>query len=241
MLKFFEDAIRGGLSFIADRLCETEGTKKAIFHIDMNNLYGTAQGMPLPIGDFYWHPNPEIFMKKEILDALTLDSEEGYYLEVDLSYPTELHSQRSHFYFPCCPETKVMKYDDLSKTSKELLIQKRGSKTEAKKYKSVKLVSSFLPKKKYKLHYMALLQCLRFGLKLEHVHRVVCFRQMRFAKPFLDFMTQKRSQSRSKLEENQCKNIANQLYGKSIERYVYAHIFFVSNFFNKNSQISILE
>ena len=30
-------------------------------------------------------------------------------------------------------------------------------------------------------------------------------------------MTQKRSQSRSKLEENQCKNIANQLYGKSIE------------------------
>ena len=72
---------------------------------------------------------------------------------------------------------------------------------------------------------MLLLQCLQLGLKLERVHRVVCFRQMRFAKPFLDFMTQKRSQSRSKLEENQCKNIANQLYGKSIERYVHVRIF----------------
>ena len=45
MLKFFEDAIRGGLSFIANRLCETESTKKASptrFRHGQNGAMGIA-------------------------------------------------------------------------------------------------------------------------------------------------------------------------------------------------------
>ena len=39
-LKFFEDAIRGGLSYASERLTDTRVTGKTLMHWDINNLYG---------------------------------------------------------------------------------------------------------------------------------------------------------------------------------------------------------
>ena len=38
MLQFFEEAIRGGLSFSNERLCDIRGSNKELMHWDINNL-----------------------------------------------------------------------------------------------------------------------------------------------------------------------------------------------------------
>ena len=73
-------------------------------------------------------------------------------------------------------------------------------------------------KRRYKIHYLNLQQAMKFGCKLKKVHRVISFKQKKFSRNFLEFMTERRKNSRTKLEERLCKDIANQLYGKSIER-----------------------
>lgn len=75
------------------------------------------------------------------------------------------------------PERKIITYNDLSPTAKKLLIKKLGS-TTAKRYKSVKLVSSFLKKKHYKAHYMLIAQAVRKGLKIDKVNSVISFKQV---------------------------------------------------------------
>jgi len=133
----------------------------------------------------------------------------------------------------------------LSPKAKKLLIDKVG-KTAAKNYKSKKLISTLQNKRKYKLHYLNLQQAMKFGCKLKKVYRVISFKQKKFSKNFLNFMTERRRNSKTKLEERLCKgiwclpetlklfanainlqflvnnsfflDIANQLYGKSIER-----------------------
>ena len=74
----------------------------------------------------------------------------GYWLEVTVSYPKEMHKNPAMDMYPPLPHSKVIRYKDLSKTQKKLLIQKIGLKA-AKKYKSKKLVASLLTKRKYKV------------------------------------------------------------------------------------------
>ena len=40
MVHFFEDAIRGGLSFANERFTDVRSSNREMVHIDMNNLYG---------------------------------------------------------------------------------------------------------------------------------------------------------------------------------------------------------
>ena len=44
--------------------------------------YGSAQMMPLPCDDFFWHENPKQFMKENNWKNWNHDSEFGYFLEV---------------------------------------------------------------------------------------------------------------------------------------------------------------
>ena len=56
-----------GLSFACDRVLDIRGEDdREFFHIDLNNLYGQAQGSSLPTGNFKWCKNPEKFMKPSI-------------------------------------------------------------------------------------------------------------------------------------------------------------------------------
>ena len=107
------------------------------------------------------------------------------------------------------PEKKIITYNDLSPTSKKLLIKKIGS-TAAKRYRSVKLVSSFLKKKNYKAHYTLIAQAVSKGLVIDRVNSVIRFKQEKISKNFLDYMTQLRKMSKTKLIQSECKNIANQ-------------------------------
>ena len=73
MIEFFESGIRGGLSFACDRLIEVESSNTEIGHWDMNNLYGQAQGDYLPISNYEWHKNPQLFMNPKVWEKFSGD------------------------------------------------------------------------------------------------------------------------------------------------------------------------
>ena len=170
----------------------------------MNNLYGGSQAEALPISDFKWHDDPQKFMDPNFIKRLTPDDPIGYWLECDIDIKKGLHRKRAFHCYPPLPETKVITYKMLSPKAKKLLIDKVG-KTAAKNYKSKKLISTLQNKRKYKIHYLNLQQAINFGCKLKKVHRVISFRQKKFSKNFLHFMTERRKNSRTKLEERLCK------------------------------------
>ena len=64
-------------------------------YLDVNNLYGWAMSQPLPTGGFRWvsiKPN-------EVPDLMKCDK--GYLLEVDVSYPKDLHNSLNDLPFMC--------------------------------------------------------------------------------------------------------------------------------------------
>ena len=143
-------------------------------------------------------------MDPNFIKRLTPDDPIGYWLECDIDIKKGLHRKRAFHCYPPLPETKVITYKMLSPKAKKLLIDKVG-KTAAKNYKSKKLISTLQNKRKYKIHYLNLQQAINFGCKLKKVHRVISFRQKKFSKNFLHFMTERRKNSRTKLEERLCK------------------------------------
>ncbi|KAL4083440.1 hypothetical protein QTP88_028756 [Uroleucon formosanum] len=105
----FESGIRGGLSQCSQRYSKANNKymgdkfkkkEESIFlqYLDANNLYGWAMSKYLPTGDFKWVDNVNNFDVMNISDK----SCKGYILEVDLSYPKELHDIHSDF--PLAPE-----------------------------------------------------------------------------------------------------------------------------------------
>ena len=90
--------------------------------------------------------------------------ERGYWLEVSVTIPKNLHKKSSFNAFPPMPENKVICYKDLSPTQKKLLVRKLGKKA-ALRYRSKKLVSTLEDKKKYKIHYLVLKQAISLGVR----------------------------------------------------------------------------
>jgi uncharacterized protein YeeX (DUF496 family) len=82
------------------------------------------------------------------------------------------------------------------------------------KYESSKLVSSFLPRKKYVCHYRNLKTYIELGMELKKVHRVIEFTQSKFLKPYVDYCTKKRASSESKFGERLQKLMVNANFGK---------------------------
>ena len=120
------------------------------------------------------------------------EQEQGYFLEVDLEYPEELHD--THNNYPCAPEKMQIEERYLSEHQKEL-----GKKCGAK-YKSEKLCLTLTNKVKYILHYRNLKQYLSLGLKLTKVHRVLKFKQSPWLREYIDLNTKFRQEAQSKFE-----------------------------------------
>ena len=80
----------------------------------MNNLYGWAVSKYLTCGRFKWLKNVDKFDVMSINDKSPI----GYFLEVDLEYPDELHEL--HNDFPLAPEKLSVSSDMWSKPSKKI-------------------------------------------------------------------------------------------------------------------------
>ena len=193
----FEKGIRGGISHISKRYAEANNkymkdfdkTKPSTFiqYLDANNLYGWAMSQKLPTHGFKW-------MDVNIPSVLKLlekkDTNQGYIFEVDLEYPPslwELHND-----YPLAPER--IKIDNVDK-----------------------LISSFLPKKNYVLHYKNLKQYLQEGMILKKVHRGIKFYQSPWMEPYIRKNTELRKEAQNAFEKDFFKLMNNSVFGKTIE------------------------
>ena len=95
-------------------------------------------------------------------------SDTGYFLEVDLEYPDELHDL--HNDYPLAPGKLTVSSDILSKYCKQI-----ADKYKVKVGDVKKLIPNLGNKIKYVLHYKNLRLYLSLGMKLIKFHRVFKF------------------------------------------------------------------
>ena len=174
----------------------------------MNSLYGPAMTEYLPYKVFKW---VEV-NNKTINKALNKsdDSLHGYFLQVDLEVPEELHDYRKDY--PMAPEKIKIEDDMLSPYCSEI---KR--KYDIKSGGINKLAPNLMSKKNYGVHYKNLQYYLSQGLILKKVHRILEFKQSDWMKPYIDFNTQKRKEATNEADKNLFKLLNNAVYGKTME------------------------
>ena len=100
---FIEKGSRGGISYIykryakANNKCmsdyDSDKTSTFITYLDKNNLYHWTMSEYLPYGEFKW------LESVDKLDVVSINekSKIGYFLEVDLEYPDELHELHNEY------------------------------------------------------------------------------------------------------------------------------------------------
>ena len=196
MLLMFERGIRGGITqavrkyasannkYMGDRFNPNKDTTYLLY-LDANNLYGWAMSQPLPTGGFKW-----VDVNPNEISELATRTDKGYLLEVDVSYPKELHNQHNDLPFMC----ERMEINGVEK-----------------------LVPNLRDKKYYVIHIRALNQALQHGLKLDRVHRVIEFDQSPWLKTYIDFNTQLRTEATNDFEKDFFKLMNNSVFGKMME------------------------
>ena len=100
---FIEKRSRGGISYIAKRhakannkyMNDYDPEKQSAFitYLDKNNLYGWAMSEYLLYGEFERLENIDEFD----INSVSEKRDTGYFLEVDLEYPDELHELHNDY------------------------------------------------------------------------------------------------------------------------------------------------
>ena len=196
MLLMFERGIRGGITqvvhkytsannkYMGDKFDPNKDTTY-LQYLDANNLYGWAMSQPLPTGGFEC-----VDVNPNKISELATRTDKGYILEVDVSYPKDLHDSHNDLPFMC----ERMEINGVEQ-----------------------LVPNLTDKKNYVIHIQALNQALQHGLRLDRIHRVIEFDQSPWLKTYIDFNTQLRTAANNDLEKDFFKLMNNSVLGKMME------------------------
>ena len=217
MHQFLERGMRGGISMISHRYAQAnnkylqeydpEKPTSFITYQDSNNLYGEAMTQSLPVSDFTWVDEKDV----KSFNVMTVqdDADTGYFLEVDLEYPKELHDLHSDY--PLAPEKMLISHEMLSPYQQQL--------KEDLGYKPARvenLVPNLWNKEKYIIHYRNLKFYLAQGLKLQKIHRVLQFKQEAWLKSYIQHNTQLRAAAKNDFEKDFFKLLNNSVFGKTM-------------------------
>ena len=196
MLLMFERGIRGGITqavrkyasannkYMGDRF-DPKSKSSYLQYLDANNLYGWAMSQPLPTGGFKW-----VDVNPNEISELATRTDKGYILEVDVSYPKDLHDSHNDLPFM----RKRMEINGVEK-----------------------LLPNLRDKKNYVIHIQALNQALQHGLMLDGIHRAIEFDQSPWLKTYIDFNTQLRTAATNDFEKDFFKLMNNSVFGKTME------------------------
>ena len=196
MLLMSEWGIRGGITQVVRKYASANkkymgdrfGPKSEssyLQYLDANNLYGWAMSQPLPTGGFKW-----VDVNLNEISELATRTDKGYLLEVDVSYPKELHNPHNELPFMC----ERMEINGVEK-----------------------LVPNLRDKKNYVILIQALNQALQHGLRLDRIHRVIEFDQSPWLKIYIDFNTQLRTVATNDFEKHFFKLMNNSVFEKTME------------------------
>ena len=160
----------------------------------------------LPYEGFKWLNNVDEFDVMSISEKNPI----GYFLDVDLKYPDELHEL--HNDYPIAPEKIAVSSDMLSNYCKKI-----ADKYEIKVGDVKKLIPNLGNKTNYVVHYRNLQLYLSLGMKLTKIHKVLKFKQSDWMKKYIDFNTEKRMNAANDFEKDFFKLMINSVYGKRME------------------------
>ena len=118
------------------------------------------------------------------------ESDEGYFLEVDVQYLEKLHEL--HNDLPFLPER--MKIEKVEK-----------------------LVANLHNKTEYVIQIRNLKQALQHGLVLKKVHKVIKFNQNAWLKPYIDMNTELGKKAKNDFEKDFFKLMNNAVFGKTMK------------------------
>ena len=119
MVLLHESIFCGGMSSIlGERYVITDENKKNIY-TDAIHFYGYSMSEVLPYDEIeMWHGHPDLYMKKiEKFLKTFVDSDFGYFIQVDSKYPDVIKEKK---HFPYCPENKISLKDNFITYMKEM-------------------------------------------------------------------------------------------------------------------------
>ena len=203
MILLLENNIRGGISSVmGDRYIKSDYNKK-ILYIDANNLYGHSMSQNLPYDEIKFDNDVKL---EDILNTSD-DSDIGYFIELDLTYPNKIKQKTKNF--PFAPENKKINPDFFNDYMKEI---KPDNYTSTKK-----LIFDWSDKKNYLIHYRMLKFYIRHGMRVDKVHNIISFKQSRWLEKYINFNTQKRNKAKNDFERDFYKFLNKAFYGKTME------------------------
>ena len=143
----------------------------------------------LAINGFKWVEKLSQF-KEDFIKNYGENSNKGYFVEVVVEYPKNLHNLHSDLPF-LPPRRKIKKFD--------------------------RLVCDFHDKKNYFVHIKAIKQTLNHELILKKVHKVIQFNQKARLKLYIDMNTELRKEAKNDFEKDFFKLMNNAVFGKTME------------------------
>ena len=201
MLLMVKKVIRGGMRQSTHRYAKAKNKymknyyknieSSYLTYLDANNLYGWAMSQKLPVNKFImWYNGHLSNFNEDFIKNYNENSDEGYFLEVDIEYPKQLFG--SHKELPFLYERRKLE-------------------------KVEKLVCSIEDKEKYVIHIRVLKQALNNGLKFKNVHRVIKFQQKTWLKLYIDMNTKLRKEAKNEFEKDFFKLMNNSVFGKTMK------------------------
>ena len=131
---------------------------------------------------------------------------------MNLHYPDILHDAHQDFSLASTKEKNF--YESLGEKQQEVLEMIR----ETKEYsQSTKMIQSLSDKKNYTVHYITIKLYVSLAMQVRTIHRVSEFKQSFRLKPYLQLNTEKREESRNKIEKSFFKLMNSSYYGKTLE------------------------
>ena len=95
--------------------------------------------------------------------------------------------------------------------------EKNDIMDKVKKSNTLKLICDLVPRLKYLVHYSLLQLGIQQRYRVTHIHNIIRFKQAPFIFEYVNMLSEKRAKSKTTVEKNLYKLLANPTYGKFVE------------------------